>query len=118
MTSPTVTEQAGGQRHRRRSRAVVMTAGPGSRGGSGRSGFLRFASVAWCAGKGLSVLTVATIALSAAAPIGTVVAIGQVVAGIVAAAGGGAGSDRAVIWAVVAAGCLLLQWLTGALQRA
>jgi ATP-binding cassette subfamily B protein len=47
-----------------------------------------------------------------------VVAIGQVVAGIVAAAGGGAGSDRAVIWAVVAAGCLLLQWLTGALQRA
>ena len=66
-------------------------------------------------GQGVSVLTVATIALSAAAPIGTVVAIGQVVAGIIAAAGEGAGP--AVIWAVVAAGCLLLQWLASALQR-
>lgn len=56
-------------------------------------------------------LTALTVVLSAAAPIGMVVALGRVVAGIVAGRG-------AVTWAVVAAGCLLLQWLAGALQRA
>jgi ATP-binding cassette subfamily B protein len=66
----------------------------------------------------LSILTVAMIVLSAAAPIGTVVAIGQVVAGTVAAAEGSAGIGRATSWATVAAGCLLLQWLAGGLQRA
>ncbi|MFF0340734.1 ABC transporter ATP-binding protein [Kribbella sp. NPDC004875] len=78
------------------------------------AGLRRFASIAWRAGKGLSVLTAVSIALSAAAPIGTVVAIGQVVASVLAATG----LHRAVTWAGVAAGCLLLQWLAGALQRA
>src|SRR5690348_10847914 len=76
-------------------------------------GLRRFVAVAWRAGAGLSVVTVATIVLSAAAPIGAAVALGQVVAAVVAPAGSG----RAVVWAVIAAGCLLLQWISGALQR-
>ncbi|MGZ0146596.1 ABC transporter ATP-binding protein [Kribbella sp. WER1] len=77
------------------------------------SGILRFAEVAWRAGRGLFVTSAATIVLSAAAPVGTVVAIGQVVAAVVHGESG-----RAVAWAVVAAGCLLVQWLAGVLQRA
>lgn len=92
-----------------------MTAGQSA---SLLAGTRRFAVLAWRAGRGLSLLTVATIVLSAAAPIGTVVAIGQVVAEIVPAAGGSASIDRAVLWASVAAGCLLLQWLASGLQRA
>jgi ATP-binding cassette subfamily B protein len=61
----------------------------------------------------LSVLTVTTVVLSAAAPIGSAVSIGQVVAAIVDLRTG-----RATVWAVAAAGCLLLQWLAGSLQRA
>ncbi|MGW5195469.1 hypothetical protein ACWEOO_39865 [Kribbella sp. NPDC004138] len=77
------------------------------------TGFRGFVSVAWRSGRGLFVLTVAMIALSAAAPIGSVVAIGQVVAGVA-----DADSSRATTWAVVGAGCLLLQWIAGPLQRA
>ncbi len=77
------------------------------------SGLWRFAGVAWGAGRGLVVLTAGMVVLAAAAPVGTVVALGQVVAGV-------ARADRAhaVGWAVVAGVCLLLQWLGGALQRA
>ncbi|HZX04466.1 ABC transporter ATP-binding protein [Kribbella sp.] len=74
---------------------------------------MRFAQVAWRAGPGLFGLTVVSVVLSAAAPVGAVVGIGQVVAGVVRGESG-----RAVVWAVVAGGCLLLQWLAGALQRA
>ncbi|GAA1613523.1 MULTISPECIES: ABC transporter ATP-binding protein [Kribbella] len=77
------------------------------------SGILRFAGVAWRAGRGLFVVSATTIVLSAAAPVGAVVGIGQVVAGVVRGE-----SARAVVWAVVAAGCLLVQWLAAALQRA
>ncbi|MEV0792404.1 ABC transporter ATP-binding protein [Kribbella sp. NPDC050459] len=77
------------------------------------TGFRGFVSVAWRSGRGLFVVTVAMIALSAAAPIGTVVAIGQVVAGVA-----DADSSRATTWALVGAGCLLLQWIAGTLQRA
>ncbi|TCC16875.1 ABC transporter ATP-binding protein [Kribbella speibonae] len=53
------------------------------------------------------------VVVAAAAPLGSVVALGQAVAGV-------ARGDRgyAVGWAVVAGACLLLQWLGGALQRA
>ncbi|WP_185759564.1 ABC transporter ATP-binding protein [Kribbella jejuensis] len=74
------------------------------------TGLRGFAGVAWRAGRGLSVLVVTTISLSAAAPVVLAVALGRVVAGL--------GSQRAVGWALLAAGCLLLQWLAGALQRA
>jgi ATP-binding cassette subfamily B protein len=77
------------------------------------TGFRGFASVAWRSGRGLFVLTVVTIGLSAAAPIGTALAIGRVVAGIAADDG-----RRAMVWAVVGAGSLLLQWVAGTLQRA
>lgn len=77
------------------------------------SGLWRFAGVAWGAGRGLVVLTVGMVVVAAGAPVGAVVALGQVVAGV-------ARGDRAhaVGWAVVAGACLLLQWLGGALQRA
>jgi ATP-binding cassette, subfamily B, bacterial len=81
---------------------------------TGRVGGLwRFASVAWGAGGRLVVLAVGMVVLAALAPIGAVVGLGQVVAGV-------ARGDRAhaVGWAVVAGACLLLQWLGGALQRA
>lgn len=74
------------------------------------AGVRGFVGVAWRAGRGLSVLVVVAIVLSAAAPVGVAVGVGRVVAGL--------GSERAVGWALVAAGCLLLQWLAGALQRA
>lgn len=69
--------------------------------------------MAWRAGRGLVVVVVVTVVLSAAAPIGTVVAIGQIVAGV--ADGDG---SRAMVWAAVGAGGLLLQWIAGTLQRA
>ena len=74
------------------------------------TGFRGFAVMAWRAGRGLSVLMVTAIVLSAAAPVGVAVGVGRVV--------GGLGSHRAVVWALVAATCLLLQWLAAALQRA
>ena len=77
------------------------------------TGFRGFVSVAWRSGRGLFVVTVAMIAVSAAAPIASVVAIGQVVAGVADADG-----SRATTWAVVGAGCLLLLWIAGTLQRA
>ncbi|WP_166658639.1 ABC transporter ATP-binding protein [Kribbella sp. VKM Ac-2571] len=77
------------------------------------SGLWRFAGVARAAGRGLVVLTVGMVVLAAGAPVGTAVALGQVVAGV-------ARGDRAhaVGWAVVVGACLLLQWLGGALRRA
>ena len=66
------------------------------------TGFRGFVSVAWRSGRGLFVVTVAMIAVSAAAPIASVVAIGQVVAGVA-----DADSSRATTWAVA-----------GTLQRA
>jgi ATP-binding cassette subfamily B protein len=95
-----------------------MASGVESRRGPAGSRYWRFAGLAWRAGRGLSALTVAMIVLSAAAPIGTVVALGQVVAGVVAAGRGEIGLGRPAFWAVAAAGCFLLQWLAGALQRA
>ncbi|WP_427894445.1 ABC transporter ATP-binding protein [Kribbella sp. GL6] len=77
------------------------------------SGIRRFAGVAWRAGRGLCVVNATTVVLSAAAPVGAAVAIGQVVAGVVRG-----DSGRALVWAAVAAVCLLLQWTAGALQRA
>ncbi|WP_133998520.1 ABC transporter ATP-binding protein [Kribbella sp. VKM Ac-2566] len=77
------------------------------------SGLWRFAGVAWGAGRGLVVLTAGMVMVAAGAPVGTAVALGQVVAGVARG-----DRDHAVGWAVVAGVCLLLQWLGGALQRA
>jgi ATP-binding cassette subfamily B protein len=74
-------------------------------------GLRGFVAVAWRADRRLVVLTAVTVVLSAAAPVGTVVALGRVVARVV-------GGASAAPWALVAAGCLLLQWLAGTLQRA
>jgi ATP-binding cassette subfamily B protein len=60
-----------------------------------------------------------TVVLTAAAPLGTVFAIGRVVDHLVIdSAAGSVDQGGAMTWAVVAGVCFLLQWLTSALQRA
>jgi ATP-binding cassette, subfamily B, bacterial len=82
-------------------------------------GYWTFARMAWRTSPGLSVLTFVTVVLTAAAPLGTVFAIGRVVDHLVTdSATGSVDRGGAMAWAVAAGACFLLQWLTGALQRA
>jgi ATP-binding cassette subfamily B protein len=72
-------------------------------------GYWRFTQLAWRASPAWTVLTVLTLALNAAAPLGAAVAIGTVVARVP--------DESAVPWAMAAGAFFLLQWAAGALQQ-
>lgn len=72
-------------------------------------GYGRFTELAWRASPALTVLTILTLVLNAAAPLGAAVAIGTVVTRVP--------SESAVSWAIAAGAFFLLQWVAAALQQ-
>ncbi|GAA2756327.1 ATP-binding cassette domain-containing protein [Actinopolymorpha rutila] len=86
-----------------------------------RSGYGRFARLAWQAGPGLTAVTAFTVLLSASAPLGLAGVVGAVVglAGDVAAEGLTSSAGRSALWwAAVAAGLLMVVWVAGSVRSA
>ena len=86
-----------------------------------RSGYGRFARVAWQAGPGLTAVTAFTVLLGAAAPLGLAGVVGAVVgrAGDVAAEGLTSPAGRSALWwAGAAAGLLMVVWVAGSVRSA